>query len=358
MASHDEITGEIMSAWDEEEETKAEAEPAEESEIEKPDDGEEAEAADDEEKSDDSEAEAEEGDEKEEDGEEKADDGEEEEEDGETVEPSTPSPIDLTDPEIAYFLQKYNGDVEQALRGASQLTHVLGRQGQEKAAAERRVRELEHELSQSRVFGPGTVVLSEEQRGWVGQALDSMQPHAYVQEAIKAGEFTLARAVCEAMADEQPYDAARLANFVDNAEIQHKQMEQEQQAEGVVLDHGALMGVLVQHFPQMPQYEEQMVGTLTALGPEHPLVQDAQSQDPETAARGIIGIYEIARASRASVSEAREKVSEQKRQEADDERREAVVSSGTTAPSRGKTPRDHKLGPGLTLEAMDAAWET
>jgi hypothetical protein len=173
-----------------------------------------------------------------------------------------------------------------------------------------------------------------------------------VQQAIEAGEFGLARAVCDRWAEESPYEAGRIAQQVDAAEWQ----SQQRATEPVQVDHEALIGVLVEHFPEMPQYEQQMLTTMSSLGAGHPLVQDAQSNDPETAARGVLGIYEIARAQTASVQTTRTKLKRDGRKAADDARARAVVSSAQATPNAGETPRSKQIMPGLTLEELDEAW--
>jgi hypothetical protein len=147
----------------------------------------------------------------------------------------------------------------------------------------------------------------------------------------------------------------RASQQVDAAEYQTTMAQQ--QGEPQPLDTGKLMEVLVEYYPEMPQYEQQMVKTLEALGSEHPLVQDARAQSPEVAARGILAIYEIARSHTATVQSAREQVKNGRRQVAQEAKRKAVVSSSQQAPNPGQTPTPRKLGPGLTLEAIDAAWD-
>lgn len=341
--NHDEITEQILGVWSEEagdvvdqpeevdtEEAANEAEleetPAEEPETEEP-----------EEDTDEEEDES----------------GEAEIEEDEELQPT----FETDDPEVRAFLARYQDDLEKALKGAVELTRTLNRQGQEKNAALRRAQELETELQNRRAMDNTTAYLNEEQRNWVQEAAESGSPRNYVQAAVREGEFQLARAVCEAWADVSPYEAARTAAQVDQAEQVAREQYFAQQPEPVV-DHPALMEVLVQHFPDMPSYEEQMVGALVALGPGHPLAEDARSNDPETAARGIIGIYEIARASTATVKQTREQLKQRRQAAADEARANGVVSSATATPTPTEKPRSQRqLGPGLTLEQLDEAFD-
>jgi hypothetical protein len=346
-----EVTDQILSAWEDMEDDVAvehgtEVE-AQEEEVATADEPETPEAEEAEEP-------AEEAEEAEEPAAEESEESEESEDsDEDEPEESSADPAAYDDPEVQAYVSRY-GDPEKALRAAVELTRVLNTQGREKNQLAARVRELEEEIQQASAFNSVTV-LSDEQRTWVDSAVESGNPRGYVQEAVRVGEYELARAVCEQMSEEAPYDASRLATWVDQAELLNVQRAQPE--EEVQVDHSTLMDVLVTNFPQMPEYEEQMVTTLASLGENHPLAQDARSNDPETAARGIIGIFEIARATNVKVAATRAKVKQEKRQAADSVRTDGVVSSGQATPAAGETPRPQRLGPGLTMEQLDEVWE-
>ena len=345
-----EVTEQILSAWDDEDGDEQDAV------VEQP--GEDEEVVEQEQ--------PEQGDEDEQETEEETQEEEAEEEDGEDQpaedepaedEQEAPPGFDTDDPEIQAYLAKYQGDPVKALKGAVELQRVLGRQGQEKAVLARRNQELEQELRRSAALTP-QIALNEEQRSWVEAAVESGNPLPYIQQAMGVDEFDLARAVCEQWAEERPYDAARVANQIDIAEQQRTHALLEAQEAEQTVNHEALLEVLAQYYPQLPVYSEQIVTTMGALGEQHPLVIDARSNDPEAAMRGVIGLYEIARASTSTVKTARDKLRRDQRQAADDARGAAVVSSAQATPATGETPRPRRLGPGLTLEAIDDAWET
>jgi hypothetical protein len=87
-------------------------------------------------------------------------------------------------------------------------------------------------------------------------------------------------------------------------------------------------------------------------------VIDARSGDPDTAVRGVLGIYEVARASTHALSSTRDEIRNGNREKAASARKRAVVSSAGASPSTGEAPRSHKsLGPGLTLDQLEAEWE-
>lgn len=336
------VTEQILSAWaDETEEappddTVTEPEPAVEEPPEEPDELE-GETPEPEPEEPEEEEEGEEGEE-----------GEEEEAEAEAL-------FETDDPEIQAFLAKYQGDPYKALKGAAEAQRLLGRQGTEKAELARQVQALTEELERRVRLDDHGGYLNQEQQQWVENAV-AVDPRGHVRAAVEAGQFDLARAVCEVWSQEQPYEAARLAAQVDQIE-QRAIALQSQPPEEVQVDHGALMNVLVEHFPEMPAYEDRMVSTLAALGEQHPLVQDARSNDPETAARGIVGIFEIARASSATVKQTRARVRANQRQAADEARRNGVVSSGTASPAPAETPRPTRVTPGLTMDELDEAFK-
>ncbi len=341
-----EVTEQILAAWDEEQEEEAPEEIVDATtteEIPEPEPGT---------------PETPEAPEEPEEAEEEAEEGEDEQGEAELEEAEEEAEVragfETDDPEILAYLAKYAGDPQEALKAAVNLERVLGRQGRENGQLSQRVRELEAQVQRQQAITP-TILLNEEQRQWVENAVESGDPQAFVREALNVEEYDLARAVCEQWAEERPYEAARLASFIDRSE-QQTQVSLQQAQEDVIVDHAALMEVLVEHFPQMPTYERQMLSMMETLGPVHPLVQDARSNDPETAARGIIGIYEIARASAATVKSTREKITRDRRQADEDARGAAVVSSAQTSPGSDETPRATRLGPGLTLEDLDRAW--
>ena len=264
-------------------------------------------------------------------------------------------------PRLQAFLAKYDNDPEKALLAAAHLTDAIGRQGLQMGEQAKQIEALQAELAQLHTFGPPGNVLTPEQREWAVQAIESEQPGVYVQEALRAGEFTLARAVCDGWSAEAPYEAARLAQHVDNVEQQARIFQQQQQhAEEAAIpwDMNTLMEVLVENYPDMPQFQEQMVAAVSTLGEAHPFVQDAKSKDPEVAAKGILGLYEIARSQSATVKTTRAKVKRDGRQAADEARAAAVVSSGSASPKPVETPRPRELMPGLTMEALDEAWSS
>lgn len=339
-----EITRQTLSAWDEiiaeEERERAEAagETPEPSPEEEP---KEADEAGEEEQEDDSGAEVGDEDDDEEDAEEEGEDGDAEH-DGESA-------YETEDIEVRAFLDKYGGDLDKALKGAAELAHVLGRQGMEKTQLQSEVEAMREEIERLRLVAAGATPLTEEQRAWVEQAVTSGNPAFFVQQAVDAGEFDLAKNLCQEWGREDPFNARRVADQVDQIEEQARNVPQ-------YVDHERLLAVMVERDPQMRGYEEAMIQVVERLGAEHVIVQDARSNDLNRSISGLQAIYELAKASRTSVKAAREEVRTKARAKADRAKADAVVTSGNGSVANGGTPRSREVMPGLTFEALEAAF--
>jgi hypothetical protein len=271
---------------------------------------------------------------------------EDEDEEGEEGEPEEEG----EDPEIKAFLAKYQGDTTKALKGAAELQRLVGRQGGELNQLREAVGQLQGMLSEAQAFSGLGVPLNEEQRMWVEEAAASVNPGAYIRQALSQGEFELARSVCREWAHENPYEANRAGQYIDLAETQMAQTQATPQP--VTTDD--VLRALGQAMPELDAWWPAMATVTRNLGAEHPLVQEARSTDADTAMRGVIGIYEIARASSASVSEAKKEVRRRNRESADGARKRASVTSGATSPKSSETPRPNRtLMPGLTLDDLD-----
>lgn len=273
-----------------------------------------------------------------------------EEPSGDEEEPATAT---FEDPEIQAYLARHGDDVEAALRAAVHQSRRFGLQGRELGQLRQQVADLEAQIDQAQMFSQGASFLSPEQAQWVEEAVGSDNAIPYIQSAVEAGEFDLARAVL----DQGEFTAAQVVRLSQGIDVAQGRAMQQGAVEYQPLDHGALMGVLVDHYPDMPQFEADMVSTLQTLGPDHPLAALAQSQDPAEAAQGIIGLYEIARAKTATVESTRAGVKTKRREAADAARRDAQVSSAQATPSQAQTPRRGSVMPGLTLEALEAEFE-
>src|SRR5215831_5188126 len=332
----------IMEAWDEEEEGEITppppaAPPVVEPEQEEPETEEEEETTEEPEEVVSAETVVPEpGDEPEQEEEEEGEEGEEEAEPGE-------------DPEIQAFLAKYQGDQEKALKGAAELQRAYGRQGGELNQLREQNAQLQSLLAEAQAFAGLGIPLNEEQRMWVDEAAASVNPGAYIRQALAQNEFELARSVCREWAHENPYEANRAGQYIDLAE--HQAYERAQAPQQVTTDD--VLNALGDAMPELHSWWPSMATVTRNLGPDHPLVQEARSSDADTAMRGVIGIYEIARASSASVSEAKDQIKRKNRASADGARKQAVVTSGSSSPKTTETPRPRPIMPGLTMEDLD-----
>ena len=280
------------------------------------------------------------------------DEGEDSEEgDGfEADEEESGDEVVTADPEVKAFLTKYQNDVPKALKGAAELSRLVGRQARDLTALQETVGQLQSALVEAQTVGAGLgAPLNEQQREWVDGAAQSVNPAAFAKQAVDQGEFELARAVCREWALTNPYEALRVGQWVDASEVQLYQAAQ--QVPPVTTDQ--VIAALDEAMPEMRAYYAQMTDVVRQLGDSHPLVAESRSADPQEAMRGMIGLYEIARASTATVEDAQADLKKQRRKQADDERAKGLVSSATNSPSQAETPRSRLLMPGLTQEALD-----
>jgi hypothetical protein len=277
------------------------------------------------------------------------DEDEGEEEVGEDGEPAEVDAVSA-DPEVKAFLSKYGNDPEKALKGAAELSRLLGRQARDLTKANDENAQLRAALMEAQAVSAGLgVPLNEPQREWVEQAAQSVNPAMFAKQAVDQGEFELARAVCREWALTSPYDALQVGEWIN--QVQSATYQAANQAPVVSTDQ--VIQALDEAMPEMRAYYGQMTQIVAKLGDTHPLVAESRSTDPEEAMRGLIGLYEIARASTATVNDAQAEVKKRKRREADDERAKGLVSSRSNSPSVTETPRSRLLMPGLTQEALD-----
>lgn len=327
MSELDEVTQSILSAWDEEEQEPSDS-------VAEPDQSEPEEPTPDE---------TETGEEPAEEPEAPEDEPAEEEE----LEPGVG--FDTDDVEIRAFLNKYDGDAQKALRGAAELARLMGRRDEEKDELLRRNAELERRMFEAQALSGMALPLNEEQQAWVEGAAMSPNPSMYVRQAVDEGAFDMARAVCREWARENPFEATRAGQFVDVVEAQAAQ-----QAEApLTASTDQILEALANQMPDLRSWVPQITSVVQNLGTNHPLVSEARSNDPDTAFRGIIGLYEIARASTASVQRQRDEIRQEQRASADGARAKAAVSSATNSPKTLETPRLAPIMPGLTEADLD-----
>ena len=344
----------LVEGWDEDEPTEVEQptlSEAEPEELEQEEDEDVVAAADEaeEEQEDDEQTEPEE-DEAEDDGEAKP--AEEDEEEG--VNAQSIAAFDLDDADALAYLAQYQGDPVKALRAAAELRRAYGRQGTDLAAVRQRAQELEAQITQARLLSGG-VPLSEEQAQWAEGAASSAAPGAYVQQAIQAGEFDLARAVCAYWAREDPFNANRAGQLVDQVEGQTRQQMQAP----IEASTEDILSALWENVPGMREWEPQMVSVYQNLGPTHHLVQESRSTNPDVAMRALINIFEIAKASSANVQEQKSEIKKKARAEADGAKAKAAVTSAASSPKKApETPRDREIMPGLTLADLETEFAT
>jgi hypothetical protein len=261
-------------------------------------------------------------------------------------------------PDVQAFLDRHEGNIEKALRTAVEIQSMLGARNREQGELNQRVAQLEAELAQAQAMTASGIGLTPEQHEWVSSAIESEQPAAYIQSAVQAGEFDLARAICDAWGEGgEAYQALRARQMVDQAEYHAQQVEQVAQPQGPpLISHQDLLGMISEQVPDFADYEPEMVEIISQLGEAHPMVMAAKSQDPNEAAMGLIDIYKAAQTRRVRVSQAREQHEQQTAERHDGAKRRAAVSSSTSRTTHEEPPRPQQIMPGLTLEELETAF--
>ena len=255
--------------------------------------------------------------------------------------------FDTTDPQVLAYLAQYQNDPLRALRAAAEIKLVFDRQATELGKHRQRVQELEFQQAQQRALSGG-MLLNAEQVEWAEAAAASANPGAYVQQAMEAGQFDLARAVCTSWAREDPFNAGRAGQWVDGVEQQARQPQAFEAPTEEIVD------ALKAKVPGFSEWEPQMVAVFNGLGPDHHLVQEARSNNIDVSMRALMTIFDIAKASTASVAGQREEIKRRAREESAGAKAAAAVTSSGNAPSLpGEPPRNTQILPGLTLEDLE-----
>jgi len=275
------------------------------------------------------------------------DDSEEEAPEEEDIAALALEGFDVSDAEILAYLAQYQNDPVKALRAAAENRILAARQSTELGQARQRVAELEYQAAQQRAL-QGGIMLSQEQVEWAEAAAASGSPGAYVEQALNAGEFDLARAVCTSWAREDPFNAGRAGQWIDAVQ---GQVSQPQVIEAPTEE---ILEALKAKVPGFAQWEPQMVAVFNNLGPEHHLVQEARSNNIDISMRALMTIFDIAKASTASVQGQRDEIRKRAREDAAGAKAAAAVTSSANAPSLpSELPRSTQIMPGLTMEDLE-----
>jgi hypothetical protein len=258
-------------------------------------------------------------------------------------------------PEVQAYLDRHGGDLGKALKTMVEAQAMLARRNTEYGEQGRRIAQLEAELAQAQTFAAQTQALSPEQTEWVQAAVESDQPIAFVQQAVQAGEYELARAVCDAWGSEgDAYAALRTRAQVDQAEAYAYQAQAASEPPAV-MPREELISLITQQVPDFPEYEGEMVEVINQLGTEHPMVVAANSPDPATAAAGLVDLYRVAQTRKARVAEVKTEVESERREKKASEKKRGRVSSAASRSSAEPPRASRQIMPGLSLEDLDTA---
>lgn len=183
--------------------------------------------------------------------------------------------VDATDPAVAAFLRKYNGDVNKAIAGAVHLQRKAGEQSNELGDLRRMV----DELSQLR-----ETVQADYQQRQANQPLDQgtvdwfdeqlmQNPYGAIEYARQQGNNLLFQRGLAQWKEMQPYEAAVYTNNLNNAQLRQEVEQRVNAASQLPADanmHMALQNVRASH-PEYVNYDDSIGETLA----KYPYMQKA-----------------------------------------------------------------------------------
>lgn len=234
--------------------------------------------------------------------------------------------LEIDDPDVAAFLEKYDGDLNKALRGATELQRLQGRQGQELGELREMKGQLEAlqqivaQQQQPRFAGPDPRVLIED------------DPKAAAHLAVQQGDANTMMAAVQAWAEEEPFEAAL---FVTNLQQEYaiSQLREELQGQQPApadpeLELAKAMAPVLQRHPDL----EQHLPDIGEAAKERPLLRRALEEgSPQERAQALEDLYVIARSRQTgdTSAEAIRRIQVRSKAEAEQAKAEAAVVSAS-----------------------------
>jgi hypothetical protein len=261
--------------------------------------------------------------------------GEDDGVDAEAIEELEDYILEIDDPAVEAYLEKYGGDIGQALKGAANQTDLVGRQGLE-------VGELRNKLDQLTQF-----LLTERQNQApvsqgpsIDSLIDEQGPAAAAQAAYERGDPDgLGRAV-SAWKDEDEYGAAVFVSGLqaEFAKAEMLEMFQAQQAQGQQQQSdGAAVAEVVKRHPDIKEH----LPAMAKVASELPMLQEALKHgSAEVKAQTFETLYRLAASQRVAdtSSEALRKVAVKTQREVKEAKAQAAVVSASRRKSAGEEP--------------------
>lgn len=241
--------------------------------------------------------------------------------------------LEIDDPEVAAFLQKYDGDLDKALRGAAELQKMSGRQGGE-------LGELRNELQQmkqaiERGMQPQVDYTSRLDR--VAEIEDDAQrSEAYqglAEHAANAGDFESMAEVVREWKEEDPFAASMFSSTLI-AQFERDAMLEQLQAQApapAAADDQAAVNVEVSKVVERHPDIEKFLPQIGEIAKERPYLEAAlQKGSPQERASALEDLYLLARSRETDTSSAAiQRIQVKTRQDNERAKADAAVVSGS-----------------------------
>ena len=236
------------------------------------------------------------------------------------------------DPDVEGYLAKYGGDVEKAIKAATEAQSLIGRQGSELGELRKQFEEFQQVQQKPRYDANALAQLIEN------------DPARATALAYEAGDGATVAAALEAWKEEAPFEASIWVNDVRNAEFQRQITEQMQSANAPLQERAAgqdfqqaLTNFALQH-PDMDQH----VGTMQAIASESPRILKILAEDssPEAKMEVYDYLYQKARGrSSETLAKAVANTAQEEKQANEAAKQQAAVASATSSTETKKKSR-------------------
>ena len=252
--------------------------------------------------------------------------------------------VDLSDEGVQAFLEKYDGDIGKALRGAAELQKMSGNQGNELGELRARFEQMEKMLP--------TLAQQATPAVDYGAAIDRVSEHEYADEsqrssafsqladhAIQARDYDSMAAVIAEWKDHDPFGASTFYNNVVNSFERAalvEQFEQQNATAQTATDNSEAVGQEVAKVVARHPDLEQHLEAIGKIAQERPYLGAAlQEGSAQQRASALEDLYLLARSRDTDTSrEALTKVQLKAQEESERARADAAVvsaSRGTAA---------------------------